>query len=114
MEGRGKLKVGARYDGGRRMFSVTISDTGPGIPEELRDKVFEIFFTTKPVGKGTGLGLSVSQNIIKIHGGSLSFVCPPDGGTTFIVELPQKTLEESSTDSFFIGEEPVFIGLEEI
>ena len=114
MEGKGKLRVGAHYDRDRSMFTVSISDNGPGIPEELRDKVFEIFFTTKPVGKGTGLGLSVSQNIIKIHCGSLSFECPPEGGTTFIVELPQKTLGGSAEDSFFIGEEPVFIGLDEL
>jgi CheY-like chemotaxis protein len=72
------------------MFVIRVSDTGPGIPENLRDKIFDIFFTTKPVGKGTGLGLSISQNIIKIHGGNISFECPPEGGTTFIVELPLK------------------------
>jgi len=114
MEGRGKLKVGAHYDKDRAMFRVTIADTGPGIPPELRDKVFEIFFTTKPVGKGTGLGLSISQNIIKVHGGSFTFECPPEGGTTFIVELPHRSLGGSTDDSVFIGEEPVFIGLDEV
>ena len=88
------------------------ADTGPGIPEELRDKVFDIFFTTKPVGKGTGLGLSISQNIIKIHGGNFYFECPPEGGTVFIIELPVDSGGQPTGESVFMGEEPVFIGVE--
>jgi len=68
--------------------------------------IFDIFFTTKPVGKGTGLGLSISQNIIKLHGGNITFECPPEGGTTFIIELPLGFIEEPK-------EEPIFIGLDE-
>ena len=115
MEGKGRLSIRARYEREREMFVIRVSDTGPGIPENLRDKIFDIFFTTKPVGKGTGLGLSISQNIIKIHGGNLSFECPPRGGTTFIVELPLKHVEGGggAEESAFIGEEPVFIGSDE-
>jgi signal transduction histidine kinase len=113
MDGKGRLSIGANFEPDREVFVIRVSDTGPGIPETLRDKIFDIFFTTKPVGKGTGLGLSISQNIIKIHGGNLSFECPPEGGTTFIVEIPLKRTEASSQDQIFIGEEPVFIGLEE-
>jgi len=117
MEGKGKLSIHARCERERGMFVIKVSDTGPGIPETLRDKIFDIFFTTKPVGKGTGLGLGISQNIIKIHGGNISFECPPQGGTTFIAELPLRQaggagLAESETP-VFIGEEPVFIGLDE-
>ncbi|MBW1851408.1 MAG: hypothetical protein JRJ15_08260 [Deltaproteobacteria bacterium] len=68
-----------------------------------RDKVFDIFFSTKPVGKGTGLGLSISQNIIKLHGGTITFECPPDGGTIFTIEIPLEFSEETQT------EEAVFI-----
>jgi two-component system, NtrC family, sensor kinase len=114
MEGKGILSIRARYERDGEMFVIEVSDTGPGIPENLRDKIFDIFFTTKPVGKGTGLGLSISQNIIKIHGGNLSFECPPHGGTTFIVELPFKhSGDVGGGESVFIGEEPVFIGLDE-
>jgi PAS domain S-box-containing protein len=113
MDGKGRLTIGAKFKGDRESFVIKVSDTGPGIPENLRDKIFDIFFTTKPVGKGTGLGLSISQNIIKIHGGNITFECPPEGGTAFIVELPLKRTEASARDSVFIGEEPVFIGLEE-
>ena len=113
MKGKGKLAIEARFDEDRALFAIKVSDTGPGIPENLRDKVFDIFFTTKPVGKGTGLGLSISQNIIKIHGGHLYFECPPEGGTAFTIELPLEHEGATAADSVFIGVEPVFIGLDE-
>jgi PAS domain S-box-containing protein len=103
MEGKGKLNITARYDTGRNHFMITVSDTGPGIPEGLREEIFEIFFTTKPVGKGTGLGLSISQNIIKLHGGNIMVECPPHGGTTFIIELPLGFVERPVEESVFIG-----------
>jgi two-component system NtrC family sensor kinase len=106
MEGKGRLDIEARFDTSKSRYIVKVSDTGPGIPESYRDKIFDMFFTTKPVGKGTGLGLSISQNIISLHGGILRFECPPEGGTTFIVELPLESGEASV-------EEPIFIGLDE-
>ncbi len=106
MEYKGHLGIKARYEEGASRFIIEVSDTGPGIPKELRDKVFDIFFSTKPVGKGTGLGLSISQNIIKLHGGQISFDCPPGGGTTFRIELP---LDYSCREE----EKPVFIGLDD-
>jgi two-component system, NtrC family, sensor kinase len=112
MDGKGTLTVKACFDQERSRIIIHVCDTGPGIPEELRDKVFDIFFTTKPVGKGTGLGLSVSQNIIKIHGGNFYFECPPEGGTVFIIELPVDSAGQPTGESVFMGEEPVFIGVE--
>jgi signal transduction histidine kinase len=109
MEGKGKLHIRATFDQGRSLFVIRVADTGPGIPQECRDKIFDIFFTTKPAGKGTGLGLSVSQNILKIHGGHIAFECPPEGGTVFTVELPLSPPGLSSEGAVFIGEEPVFI-----
>lgn len=107
MQGKGTLTVEASFDQDKNKFIIKVSDTGPGIPEELRNKVFDIFFTTKPAGKGTGLGLSISQNIVNLHGGSIRFECPPEGGTTFIVELPLKAEEKPI-------EQPLFIGMEEL
>ncbi|HEX3825985.1 MAG TPA: ATP-binding protein [Sporichthyaceae bacterium] len=67
---------------------VEICDTGPGVPEELRLKIFQPFFTTKPVGQGTGLGLDISYRIVvERHGGDLSVQSVP-GDTRFIVRLP--------------------------
>ncbi len=65
-----------------------VSDTGCGIPEEVKDKIFEPFFTTKKKGKGVGLGLSVVYGIIKQHGGSISIDSKEGKGTTFTVVLP--------------------------
>ena len=106
MEGKGRLDIRAEFDRQHSLFIIGVSDTGPGIPEEHRDKIFDIFFTTKPVGEGTGLGLSISQNIIKLHGGTITFDCPPGGGTTFRMEFPSEFAAPSH-------EQPVFVGLDE-
>jgi len=68
--------------------AVTISDTGPGIPPEVRDKIFEPFFTTKPMGKGTGLGLSTCHGIIEEHGGRIDLETAHGRGTTLTILLP--------------------------
>jgi PAS domain S-box-containing protein len=109
MDGKGTLHIRATFDRDRSLFVIRVSDTGPGIAQECREKIFDIFFTTKPAGKGTGLGLSISQNILKIHGGLIAFDCPPEGGTVFTVELPLSHPGISSEGGVFIGEEPVFI-----
>jgi two-component system NtrC family sensor kinase len=67
---------------------IHIQDTGVGIPEELRDKIFEAFFTTKQKVKGVGLGLSVCYGIIKDHGGEIKVESEVNKGTTFTIHLP--------------------------
>ena len=67
---------------------VRFNDNGVGIPEKIRDKIFQPFFTSKPAGEGTGLGLSLSYDIIKAHGGELLIDSKPNEGAEFIVELP--------------------------
>jgi len=103
MNGKGRLSISAGYQSDRGVFIIKVADSGPGIPEHLRDKIFDIFFTTKPVGKGTGLGLSISQNIVKLHGGSLTFHCPPEGGTTFVIEMPLGFVEQPAEQPLFLG-----------
>jgi signal transduction histidine kinase len=67
---------------------IIIRDTGGGIPEELRDKIFDAFFTTKQKVKGVGLGLSVCYGIIKDHGGEIKVESEVGKGATFIISLP--------------------------
>ncbi|MEL6320561.1 MAG: ATP-binding protein, partial [Cyanobacteria bacterium J06626_14] len=68
---------------------IKISDNGLGIPEDVRLKIFNPFFTTKPVGKGTGIGLSIShQIIVEEHGGMIECFSTPDQGTEFVIQLP--------------------------
>ncbi len=67
---------------------ITINDNGNGIPQNIIDKIFQPFFTTKPTGQGTGLGLSLSYDIVKAHGGELKVETKESGGTTFIIQLP--------------------------
>ncbi|PZU97720.1 MAG: hypothetical protein DCE90_06470 [Pseudanabaena sp.] len=77
---------------------ITISDSGNGIPESLRNRLFDLFFTTKPVGKGTGLGLSIAYQIItENHGGKLSFSSELGRGTEFTINIPLK--QPSNTSS---------------
>lgn len=70
------------------LIEMRISDTGPGIPEEIQDKIFQPFFTTKEAGKGTGLGLSVTYGIIKDHMGTVSIESQAGKGATFVVRFP--------------------------
>jgi signal transduction histidine kinase len=68
---------------------ITISDNGPGIPEDIKDKIFQPFFTTKSSGQGTGLGLSLSYDIItKGHGGTIEVKSEEGTGTEFLINLP--------------------------
>jgi signal transduction histidine kinase/ligand-binding sensor domain-containing protein len=69
-------------------IQVSISDNGPGIPEAIKDKIFQPFFTTKAAGQGTGLGLSLSYDIIKAHGGELNVESIEGEGTVFKIQIP--------------------------
>ena len=69
---------------------ITVSDNGNGIPQNIIDKIFQPFFTTKPTGKGTGLGLSLSYDIVKAHGGEIKVESKEGEGTAFIIILPLK------------------------
>ncbi|MDI6727691.1 MAG: ATP-binding protein [Thermodesulfovibrionales bacterium] len=90
MEEKGKITISSRMieDGADRFVEIEFTDTGPGIPEEIRSKVFEPFFTTKPAGKGTGLGLAVSYGIIKKHEGQIFVKSEPGHGASFFIRLP--------------------------
>ncbi|WP_373521961.1 ATP-binding protein [Aquiflexum sp.] len=69
-------------------IQISIKDNGPGIPDAIKDKIFQPFFTTKPTGQGTGLGLSLSYDIVKAHGGELKVESKEGQGSNFIIIIP--------------------------
>lgn len=80
-----KVTVSTKKSG--KKVIVKIQDNGKGMPDEVKEKVFQPFFTTKPTGEGTGLGLSLSYDIIKAHGGDIKVESSPNKGTSLIIEL---------------------------
>ena len=88
MDGRGKLVISSARSPNNQKIIIEISDTGPGIPEDVLPHVFEPFYTTKEEGKGTGLGLSLAYGIVESHKGIIMARNNPDQGAVFIVELP--------------------------
>ena len=91
MEGRNNSSVFIATKCTGEKLQVIFQDNGPGISEENLGKIFNPFFTTKPVGKGTGLGLSLSYGIIQEHGGEIRVQSKLGEGTTFTIDLPIAT-----------------------
>lgn len=84
MGGRGRIRVSVTSSAA--LCRVAFTDGGPGIPPEVRERIFTPFFTTKT--RGTGLGLPTAKRFIEAHRGTLQIDCPPGGGTTVTVQLP--------------------------
>jgi two-component system, NtrC family, sensor kinase len=83
---RGTIRIVTELEG--EFVRVRICDSGPGVPDAVREHIFEPFYTTKPVGQGTGLGLSISHGIVTRHGGRIEVENLPEGGACFSVKLP--------------------------
>jgi signal transduction histidine kinase len=81
------LKTELLNEGILSWVALRVTDTGPGVPPEIRSRIFDPFFTTKPVGKGTGLGLSLVHEIIQKHSGTIDLDSRP-GHTEFLIKLP--------------------------
>jgi signal transduction histidine kinase len=90
----GKISVSARPSGSG--VRLTIEDNGPGVPQEVRDKIFEPFVTTKEVGKGTGLGLAVCRGLVEAAGGSIALDESHAPGARFVIDLPRADAAKSS------------------
>jgi two-component system NtrC family sensor kinase len=95
-KGGGSLTLATRTAPFGQGVRVTIADTGVGISEGNRDKLFTPFFTTKPVGKGTGLGLAIVYGIVKMHRGQIQVQSEAGQGTTFTITLPLKLSDAPS------------------
>jgi signal transduction histidine kinase len=90
----GTVRVGARaHTGGARL---SVEDTGPGVPDDVKDRLFQPFFTTKP--HGTGLGLLLTREIVLEHHGDLHVERSGLGGASFSIDLPKNTSELSAAD----------------
>jgi PAS domain S-box-containing protein len=84
MQNQGTIRLSVATE--HHTCRITVADTGPGIPPEVRDRIFTPFFTTK--SRGTGLGLSTAKRLIEAHRGRMAVTCPPGGGTIVTIELP--------------------------
>ena len=89
MQGRGTITLSLAS--GQEWHHVTIADTGPGIPPEIRANLFRPFKTTK--ARGTGLGMATARRLVELHGGRIEVVCPEGGGTVITIHLPTGDVE---------------------
>ncbi|HEV7253377.1 MAG TPA: PAS-domain containing protein [Mesorhizobium sp.] len=119
-QGLRRLTFSGRLDPVRHQVVLRIADTGPGVPPEIRGRIFDAFFTTKPMGMGTGVGLSVCLGIIGAHGGTLQLDEAAAEGATFVVALPAlnaqaraaadpvptATVEQASWTILIVDDEP--------
>jgi len=85
MNFKGQLEIAIFQQNGQVVIQIT--DSGPGIPDEIKERIFEPFFTTKPAGEGSGLGLDIVSKIVEKHQGKVEVESRP-GRTTFSVRLP--------------------------
>ena len=92
---RRKLTLTSRFDSGANAIRIAVADNGPGIPDTVRSRIFEPYFTTKPLGKGTGVGLAVCLGIVEAHGGTLTVGGGEGLGTIFTIVLPAGSPNES-------------------
>ncbi len=98
----GAVSVFAREAANAAFVEIELADTGAGIPEDIADRLYNPFFTTKP--EGTGMGLSISRKIAESHGGRIYHKSVPEKGTSFFIELPRKTLATAKRSAAGITE----------
>ena len=101
MAGEGTLTLAVQQE--QEQAVVLVADSGPGVPAELQERIFEPFFSTKASGEGTGLGLAVCRRLVEDHGGTLEVEAAAGGGALFRVNLPfadrEKYFDKASVDS---------------
>ena len=92
---QGMINVRTQYDAAQHAVMLSVTDNGPGVPAEIRERIFQPFYSSKGHG-GTGLGLAVARKIVRELGGTIEVLDPPDGGAEFRVQLPAARPEETS------------------
>jgi len=85
-----RLAIATMHDG--ENIRISVADNGPGIPDGIKNRIFEPFYTTKDVGAGAGMGLTVAYDIISAYGGTIEVDCPKEGGALFTITLPIKRI----------------------
>lgn len=101
-----KLRVVSYFDAASKRVCTKFADNGSGVPDDIRNRIFEPFYTSKPVGEGTGLGLSISHRIALAHGGRINLTDSAEGGACFTVELPQTLANEEKLAPAISAESP--------
>lgn len=99
MEGKGRLNIKTLFLPEKEQVRIEISDTGPGIPDQILPQIFDPFFTTKQEGEGTGLGLSLVYGIVQNQGGEIKARSLPGEGATFIIDLPIMPKDDGGSHS---------------
>lgn len=94
-----RIRVTTCFDSLADVICIAVADNGPGVPAQIRARIFEPYFTTKPTGIGLGVGLAVSLGIVEAHGGTLTVNCPIDGGAVFAITLPVSTVVAPSAEA---------------
>jgi two-component system NtrC family sensor kinase len=97
MAAGGTLSIGLHAD--QHWLTITVSDTGPGIPLAVQRRIFEPFFTTKT--RGTGLGLAVTRRVVEEHGGTIELTSEPGKGSTFTIQLPLPSEARANYDTAY-------------
>lgn len=92
-----RITVTARYDKRDRMIEMRVSDNGPGVPKDIRSRIFDPLFTTKDVGKGTGIGLAFCHRVITSHNGQIRLESDRGDGATFMIRLPVSMVPAKDT-----------------
>ena len=95
----GEGKIALRCGSDRRHVWVEVSDTGPGIPAEVQERIFDPYFTTKPIGQGTGLGLTAVARYVRGSNGAIEVESAPGRGTTFRMRFPRGVGPHADADA---------------
>lgn len=110
IEGPRELRLSSAFSAQHKQVVVKVKDNGPGIPPEIRSRIFEPLFTTKAIGTGTGIGLAVCHRIIEAHGGTIEVESTEDRGATFVMRLPDRVTPDMAMgeiDEPHRGSEPL-------